>query len=149
MSWMKCVAISISMPADGLAPLGARICVGTWMMKFGFFIYEICSWRIDSICSDLGKIILTHRSWDKIAAILQTIFSNAFSWMKMLDFFIKISPIFVPKGPVDYIPALVKIMAWCQPGDKSLSEPMMVSIPTHIFIIWPQWVNNLSSDFYH
>ena len=52
----------------------------------------------------------------------------------------KISPKFVPKGPINNIPALVKIMAWHQPGDKPLSEPMMVRLPTHICITRPQWV---------
>ena len=45
---------------------------------------------------------------------------------------IKISLKFVPRGPIDNIPVLVQIMAWCQPGDKPLSEPMMVRLPTHI-----------------
>ena len=31
---------------------------------------------------------------------------------------IKISLKFVPKGPINNIPALVQIMAWRQPGDK-------------------------------
>ena len=30
-----------------------------------------------------------------------------------------------------------------QPGDKPLSEPMMVSLLMHICISWPQWVNSL------
>ena len=34
-------------------------------------------------------------------------------------------------------------MAWRRPGDKPLSEPMMVSLPTHICVTRPQWVNNL------
>ena len=38
---------------------------------------------------------------------------------------IKVSLKFVPKGPINNMPALVKIMAWRRPGDKSLSEPMM------------------------
>ena len=38
---------------------------------------------------------------------------------------IKISPKFVPKGPVNNIPASVQIMAWRRTGDKPLSEPMM------------------------
>ena len=33
--------------------------------------------------------LLTHWGWDKMAAILQTSFSNAFSWMKMFDFQLK------------------------------------------------------------
>ena len=49
--------------------------------------------------------------------------------------------LFVPKGPIDNIPALVQIMAWRRPGDKPLSEPMMVRLQTHICVTRPQWVN--------
>ena len=38
---------------------------------------------------------------------------------------IEISLKFVPKGPVNNIPVLVRIMAWRWQGDKPLSEPMM------------------------
>ena len=55
----------------------------------------------------------------------------------------KISLKFVLKGPINNIPALVQIMAWRRPGDKPLSEPMMVRFRTHICITWPQWVNNI------
>ena len=41
------------------------------------------------------------------------------------------------------IPALVQIMAWRRPGDKPLSEPMLVRLPTHICVTPPQWVNVL------
>ena len=41
---------------------------------------------------------------------------------------------FVPKGPINNIPALVQIMAWCRPGDKPLSEPMMLSLLTHLCV---------------
>ena len=54
---------------------------------------------------------------------------------------IKTSLMFVPKGPINNIPALVQIMAWRRPGDKPLSEPMVVSLPTHICVTRPQWVN--------
>ena len=57
--------------------------------------------------------------------------------------FIKISLKFVPKGPINNIPALVQIMAWRRSGDKSLSEPMLVSLPTHICVTRPQWVNTV------
>ena len=53
---------------------------------------------------------------------------------------IKISPNFVPKGPINNIPALFQIMAWCRSGDKPLSEPMVVRLLTHICITRPQWV---------
>ena len=54
---------------------------------------------------------------------------------------IKIALKFVPKGPINNIPALVQIMAWRRPGDKPLSEAMMVSLLTHICVTRPQWVN--------
>ena len=45
---------------------------------------------------------------------------------------IKISLKFVPTGPINKIPALVQIMAWCRSGGKPLFEPMMVSLLMHI-----------------
>ena len=53
---------------------------------------------------------------------------------------IKISMKFVPKGPINNIPALVPIMAWHWPGDKPLSEPMMVRLLTYICVTRPQRV---------
>ena len=38
---------------------------------------------------------------------------------------IKISLTFVPEGPINDIPVLIQIMAWCWPGGKPLSKPMM------------------------
>ena len=52
---------------------------------------------------------------------------------------IEISLKFVPKGRINNIPSLVQIMAWRLPGDKPLSEPMMVRLPTHICVARPQW----------
>ena len=53
---------------------------------------------------------------------------------------IKISPNFVPKGRINNIPALVQIMAWHRRG-AIISEPMMVSLLTHICVTQPQWIN--------
>ena len=47
---------------------------------------------------------------------------------------------FLPKGPINNIPALVQIMAWRHSGAKPLSEPMMISLPTHIYVTRPQRV---------
>ena len=57
---------------------------------------------------------------------------------------IKISLKFVPKCPINNIPALVQIMAWRRPGDKPLFEPRMESLLTHICVTRPQWVKSLS-----
>ena len=51
---------------------------------------------------------------------------------------IEISLKFVPKGPINNNPALVQIMAWRRPGDKPLSELMMVSLLTHLCVTRPQ-----------
>ena len=59
---------------------------------------------------------------------------NVIIWAKM-------SLKFIPKGPINNIAALVQIMAWRQPGDKPLSESMMVRLPAHICVTRPQWVN--------
>ena len=65
--------------------------------------------------------------------IFTCIFLNETVWIS-----IKISLKFVPQGPIDNIPALVQIMAWRRPGDKPLSGPMMVRLPTHICVTRPQ-----------
>ena len=54
---------------------------------------------------------------------------------------INISVKFVPKSQINNIPALVHIMACRRPGDKPLSEPMMVILLTHICVTRPPWVN--------
>ena len=68
--------------------------------------------------------------------IFKCIFFNENAWI-----LIQISLKFVPKGPINNIPASVQIMAWRRPGDKRLSEPMMARLPTHICVTQPQWVD--------
>ena len=43
-----------------------------------------------------------------------------------MNFDKKFTEKFVPKGPINNVPTLVKIRAWQRPGNKPLSEPMMV-----------------------
>ena len=35
------------------------------------------------------------------------------------------------------------MMAWGRPGDKPLSDPLMISVLTHICVTRPQWVKSL------
>ena len=65
-----------------------------------------------------------------------------------IQILIKISLKFVPKVPINIIPALVQIMAWRRPGDKPLSEPRMVCLLTHICVTRPQWVKHHSIHIY-
>ena len=71
--------------------------------------------------------------------VFKCIFLNENAWIS-----IKISLRFVPKGPINNIPALIQIMAWRRSGDKPLSEPMMVKLPTRICVTRPQWVKQHS-----
>ena len=87
--------------------------------------------------------ILTHWGRGELDAISQTTFLSAFCWMKMFEFRIKFHWSLFPgfQLTINNIPTLVQVMAWCRPGDKPLSEPMMVSSLTHICVTRPQWVN--------
>ena len=67
--------------------------------------------------------------------MFKCIFFNGGMWIS-----INISLKFVRKGQINSTPSLVQIMAWCRPGNKPLSEPMMESSLTHISVTRPQWV---------
>ena len=73
--------------------------------------------------------------------IFKFIFLNENVWIP-----IKISLKFVPNGPINKIPAMVQIMAWRRPADKPLSEPMVVSLPMHICVARPRWVQIKSRE---
>ena len=53
---------------------------------------------------------------------------------------IKISLNFIPKDPINNIPALIQIMAWRRPGDKLLFEPILFKLQMHICVTRPQWL---------
>ena len=71
--------------------------------------------------------------------IFKWIFLNENVWIS-----INISMKFVPRGQINNIPTLVQIMAWRRLGDKPLSEPVMVRLPTQVCVTRPQWVNLLA-----
>ena len=67
--------------------------------------------------------------------IFKFIFLNENAWIAL-----KSSLRFLLKVWIKNIPELVQMMAWRRPGDKPLSEPMMVSLLTYICVTRPQWV---------
>ena len=78
----------------------------------------------------------TYWGRDKMAVISQATLSNAFSRMKMLEFRLKLHwSLFLRVQ-------LTISQHWFRQclGDKPLSEPMMVRLPTHICVTRPQWV---------
>ena len=74
--------------------------------------------------------------------VFRCIFLNENIWILL-----KISLKFVPKGLINNIPSLVQIMAWRRPGNKPLSEPMLVSLLMHICVTRPQWVKPSTAQF--
>ena len=57
------------------------------------------------------------------------IFLNLNIWIP-----IKISLMFISKSQINTILALEEIMAWRHPGDKPLSEPMIVNLPGYFWL---------------
>ena len=88
------------------------------------------SQRLIGLATNLSDLIIPTaacRHHTRVALFL-CIFLNENEWI-----LIKISLKFVPEGPISCsnIPALVEKMAWCRPGDKPSSEPMVVSLLTY------------------
>ena len=83
---------------------------------------------MNSFCQNYPIFVSFSTDWgrDKMATAL----ADATSKYKFVNendlIFIKKSLKFIPKGSINNIQALVQIIAWHCPGDKPLSEPMMV-----------------------
>ena len=88
------------------------------------------------IVTDFNTLRLRQNGRHFIDNIFKCIFFNENVWIP-----IKISLKFVPKGPINNIPALVQMMAWHQLGDKPLSELIMARLLMHIYVTLPQRVN--------
>ena len=68
--------------------------------------------------------------------IFECIFMNENVWLSL-----RISLKFVRKVRINNTVVLVQIMAWRRPGDKPLSEPMMISFMAHICVTGSQRVD--------
>ena len=87
----------------------------------------------------IAMLLLTDLQ-NKMAAILQTTLLNAFFVNEKVQIAIKTSLEFVPKGQINKILELLQMMTWRHPGDKPLSEAMLVSLPTQICAAWSECV---------
>ena len=76
--------------------------------------------------------------------VFRCIFLNENIWISL-----KISQKFGPKIPINNNPAMLQIMAWHRSGDKTLSEPMLVSLLTQICVTRPQWVKQVTGHSVH
>ena len=92
-------------------------------------------------------IILYYTGWYLFSGILNTLrprqsgrhFADAIFkcifFNENICISLKISLKFVPKVSINNIPAFVQIIAWRLPSTKPLSEPMVVILPTYIWVI--------------
>ena len=143
-----------------------------WVLK-GWFMSCCCHWIFQfrwQSCFILSANSLVSTRWQGITCSLMYVCIIRHEWVNTLKprqngrhfadailifkciFFkenvwipIKISLKFVPKGPINYIPALVQIVAWHRPGDKPLSE-LMVNLLMHICVTWPEWVKKENNN---
>ena len=86
-----------------------------------------------------GYIWLTHWDWDKMSAIFGTKMFKCIFLNENVQISIKISLKFVPKGPINNIPALVQIMVWSQ--TSYYLKQWWLSLQMHMHVTWPHWVN--------
>ena len=96
-----------------------------------------------AVCMNAFTPSFTNWGRDKMVAISQTIFSNKYFSNKVFEFRLTFHWTLFLRVQLTIFQHLVQIMAWRPPGDKPLSEPMMVWLPMHICVIRPQWVNTL------
>ena len=115
-----------------------------WVMRHGYLCYTYRIFWLNSMRPGNTYIYLnTLRPRQNGRHFADDIFNGIF-FNENVWILIKISLKFVPKGPINNIPAWVQMMAWRWPGNKPLSETMMVRLKTHICITRPQWVNSLT-----
>ena len=76
-------------------------------------------------CPPSRLCLLTHWGRNKMPGILQITFQIHFSLMKSFCILLQISLKYVPKGPIDYLSAVVWVTAWCWTGKRTSSEPMI------------------------
>ena len=107
---------------------------GQWRGALMFSL--MCVWINDCVNNREAGDMRRYGAHYDVIVMFKRIFLN-----ENVRISIEISLKFVLKGPINNIPALVQIMAWRRSGDKPLSEPMMVSLLTHICVTRPQWAS--------
>ena len=107
------VTIFLYRPVAGCETLLRILTTSHWSTNFENV--SMSSWGVN----------ITHLPLDKMAAISQMAFSNAFLWIEKFSILIKIVPKLALMGPIEIKSSLVGVMAWRQTGNKPLPEPMM------------------------
>ena len=125
----------------------ASICLGLNVLNWD----DACSWNLSSwkARTHLASIVSSFNTL-RLGQNGRHFADNTFKCIVLIEnvrISMNISLKIVPKAPINNIPSLVQIMAWCRPGNKPLSEPMMIGLPTHIYVTRPQWINDTDLIF--
>ena len=104
----------------GLYKILWPIVLTMWMMML---IFQLTSQKA---CIDKLRL---RQNGHHFVDVFKCIFFIENVWISLM-----ITQTFVPKVWINNIPALVEIMAWCQPGDKPVSQPIVVSLLMHICV---------------
>ena len=121
-----------------------------WCMQYRFMLNRATA-RSDCLdiygtpadCRYIGYPSETHRNTLRPRQNGRHFPEDIFKWIffnENVRISIMISLKFVPKGPINNIPALVQTMAWRRSGAKPLYELMVFSLLTHMCFTRPQWV---------
>ena len=99
------------------------------------------SWQATRHPKSRSTVYLTYFLLDKMAAISQTIFSDAFSWIQSFIFWL------IFHGSVFLCIQLTMTQQWFTQwhgavGDKPLSEPMLTRFIDAYMRLWERWVEN-------
>ena len=119
------------------------LCMSLLSCKPWFVISDDMIWGLD--CIYFINTLRQRQNGRHFADdMFKWIFLNENVWIP-----IEIPLKFVPKCSINSNTALFQIMAWRRPGDKPLSEPMLVRSLTHICVTRPQWVNVIDDLLLH
>ena len=156
-SWWKNCLLSVSLKTSArfwhivACTNSTSVCVPAYIMVWASMPKgpQVIGWDIWQLTLEWGSNLINTLRLRQDGRhfpddIFKWIFLNKNVWIS-----INISLKFVPRGPIHNIPTLVQVMAWRRPGDKPLSEPMMVRLPTHICVTRPQWVKGILENTTH
>ena len=84
-----------------------------------------CVFYVCKMASLLDDNLLTHWGRIKMAIVFADDIFKCIFLTEIFCIAIQISLKFIPKGPIDNMPALVEIIVWRPLGDELLSAPVM------------------------
>ena len=131
--WNECVVIILSYLLQHLSP--RSLLWDEWLSSELAVLIRVTALNYTNTGTTQEMLCVKTLSLRQDGHYFQTTFWNTFSSMKTFEFWLKYQLMFVHRGLSDNKSALIWEMAWCQTGDRPLSEPMMTKFTMHICIM--------------